>query len=240
MLSELNASSEMVGLAVLAAGVAIALATRAAITRLTGRHARESGAFAGIFRALAPLAFWTILSAAAALSLRVLGVGQATGLIDEALAWLPRLIVAVLAVAAGHLVGAGLREFVQCHVGSVRFPPRGAYWLAAGPAIIIAAQQLGIDVSFIAQLALLAFGIASAALGLAFALGARTHVANLIARRELDHYRKGDRLQVGDSKGTVIELRRTGIVLATADGLATIPAARFAEVPVVRLAETPE
>ncbi|MDE0064249.1 MAG: mechanosensitive ion channel [Gammaproteobacteria bacterium] len=237
---ELNASSELVGLVVLTAGVAIAFATRTVIARLTDRHARDSGAFARIIRALAPLAFWGVLAAAVGLSLRVLGIGQAAGLIDEALIHLPRLIIAVLVIAAGHLIGAGLREFVQRRAGAVRFPPRGAYWLAAGPAIIIAAQQLGIDVSFIADLALLAFGIASAALGLAFALGARQHVANLIARRELDGYRKGDRLRVDDTEGTVVELRRTGIVLATSDGLVTIPAARFAEAPVVRLAEASE
>ena len=170
----------------------------------------------------------------------MLGVGAATGLVDAALDYLPRLILAVLAISVGHLVGVGLREFVRHRAAAVRFPPSGAYWLAAGPATIIAAQQLGIDVSFIADLALLAFGIAAAALGLAFALGARQHVANLIARRELDNYRRGDRLRIDDTQGTVVELRRTGVVLATADGLVTVPAARFSEVPVERLAEASE
>ena len=236
----LDASSEWVGLAILVGGVAIAFAARATIARLLDRHAQDSVAFARIIGALAPLTFWAILAATAVLSLRVLGVGTATGLIDEALVHLPRLILAVLAITAGHLVGAGLREFVRHRAATVRFPPRGAYWLAAGPAIVVAAQQLGIDVSFIADLALLAFGVAAAALGLAFALGARQHVANLIARRELDNYRKGDSLRIDDMEGTVVELRRTGVVLATADGLVTLPAARFSEVPVVRLTKAPE
>ncbi len=236
----LDASSDWVGLAILFSGVAIAFAARATIARLMDRHARDSVAFARIISALAPLTFWAILAAAVWLSLRVLGVGTATGLIDEALVHLPGLILAVLAISAGHLVGAGLREFVRHRAATLRFPARGAYWLAAGPAIIVAAQQMGIDVSFIAELALLAFGIASAALGLAFALGARQHVANLIARRELDSYCKGDRLRIDETEGTVVELRRTGVVLATADGLVTLPAARFAEVPVVRLAEASE
>ncbi len=236
----MNASSEIVGLALLASGVVVAFATRAIVARLTERHAGDSGVFARVVRALAPLAFWAILAAAVGLSLRVLGAGRTTGLFDAVLTHLPGLIVAVLAIAAGHLVGAGLRELVQRRAGIVRFPPPVAYWLATGPAIVIAAQQLGIDVSFVADLALLAFGIASAALGLAFALGARRHVANLIARGELGSYRKGDRLRIDDAEGTVVELRRTAIVLATRDGQVTIPAARFAEVPVVRLTEASE
>ncbi len=66
--------------------------------------------------------------------------------------------------------------------------------LVSVPAMIAAAQQLGIEVSFIANLALIAFTLGLGALGLAFALGARGHVANLIARCELDAYREGERL----------------------------------------------
>ena len=240
MLTELDASSELVGLAILVSGVAIAFIARAMIARLMERNARDTVAFARVIGALAPLTFWAILAVAVWLSLSVLGVGTATGLLDGMLAHLPGLILAVLAISAGHLIGVGLREFVRHRAVTVRFPPRGAYWLGAGPAIIIAAQQLGIDVSFIADLALLAFGIASAALGLSFALGARQHVANLIARRELGNYRKGDRLRIDETEGTVVELRRTGVVLATADGLVTMPAARFSEVPVLRMVKASE
>ncbi len=236
----LSESSEWIGLAVLAIGVAAALAARASIVRLTARRLPQSEAFARVVRALAPLAFWAILAAAIGLSLWVLGVGQAVGLVDRVLTYLPRLIVAVLAICAGHLVGAGLRELVQRRARTVNFPPRGAYWLTMAPAVIIAAQQLGIDVSFIADLALVAFGVASAALGLAFALGTRQYVANLIARRELDNYREGDLLRIDDVEGTVVELRRTGLVVSTSEGLVNIPAARFAETPVVRLTEHAE
>lgn len=240
MLSNLIDSSELSGLAVLAVGVAFAFAAKTIIARLTDREGRESGAFAKIIRVLAPLAFWAILAVTLVLSLRVLEIDQANTLIDQAFVHLPRLIIAVLVLCAGHLVGAGLRDFLSRRARAIQFPPRGAYWLAMAPAIIVAAQQLDIEVSFIADLALVAFGIAAAALGLAFALGARQYVANLIARRELDEYREGDRLRIDDVEGTVVELRRTGLVLSTAEGLVTVPAARFAEASVLRLAETSE
>ena len=85
----------------------------------------------------------------------------------------------------------------------------------------------------------MAFTIAAGALGLAFALGARGYVANLVARRELDAYREGDTLRIDGVEGTVAALRRTGIVLATADGLVAIPAARFTEALVTRVTGPP-
>ncbi len=239
-MSGLTTNPELLALATLVVGVVAAFAARAVVSRVAARSAPGLGVFVRIVRTLPPLTFWGVLALAVGLSLRVLGVGQATWLVDQAWIHLPRVVVAVFVVYAGHLVGGGLRELVQRHTRAVRFPPGGAYWLATAPAVLIAAQQLGIDVSFVADLTLVTFGIGSAALGLAFALGARRHVANLIARRELNRYREGDLLRIDGIEGSVVEMRRTGLVLSTAEGLAHIPAARFAEVPVVRLAKTSE
>ena len=230
---------EIIALAVLAAGVAAAFGARAALARLTARDSL-AGPVGSALRASGPAAFWAILVAAVAFALSVLGVGQATGLVEETMRFLPRVILAALVVCAAHLIGVAVRETLLRRVHLPFLPPRAGYWLAVGPAVIVAAQQLGIEVSFVADLALIGFAVATAALGLAFALGARAHVANLIARRELEAYREGDHLRVDDIEGTVVEVRRTGIVLATREGLASVPAARFAEATVVRLTEPPE
>lgn len=230
---------EMFALTVLVVGVAAAFGSRAVLARLAARDPGD-GLLGSTLRALGPAAFWAILVAAVAFALTVLGARHATGLVEETLAFVPRLIFAVLVVGAGHLVGVAVREALQRHGRLPFLPPRGGYWLAVGPAVIVAAQQLGIEVSFVADLALVGFAVAVAALGLAFALGARSHVANLIARRELDAYKEGDHLRVDDIEGTVVEVRRTGVVLATREGLATVPAARFGEAAVVRLTEAPE
>ena len=230
---------ELVALAVLFLAVAAAFGARAGIARLAARDGRD-GPLGSTLRALGPAAFWVIVVAAVAFALGVLGAGRTTGLVDETLRLLPRLIFAALVVCAGHLVGVAVRETLQRRVQLAFLPPRGGYWLAVGPAVIVAAQQVGIEVSFVADLALIGFAAAAAALGLAFALGARAHVANLIARRELDAYREGDHLRIDAIDGTVVEVRRTCLVLATRDGLTSVPAARFAEAPVVRLTETAE
>ena len=231
--------SELVGLGVLIVGVGLAFTGRFAVSRLLGDDGDVTGSRSQAARLLAPLAFWTTVAAAVALSLIVLGTGQATRLLDAALVLLPRLFAAVFMLIGGHLVGIALREIVRRRLRSVPFPPRAAYWLAVAPAVIAAAQQLGIEVSFIANLALVAFTIGLGALGLAFALGARAYVANLIARRDLEQYREGDRLRIDGVEGTVVEVLRTALVLATPDGLVTIPAARFTDTQVTRLTDAP-
>ena len=239
MVFDIGEYSELLVLGVLILGTGLAFAARIGVGRLVTGDADAVGSRARATRLLAPLAFWTVLAATAAVALAVLGIGQTTLFLDAVLAFMPRVFAALLILIGGHLLGIALRSLVRRRLASVPFPPRAAYWLASGPAVIAAAQQLGIEVSFVANLALVAFTIAAGALGLAFALGARGYVANLVARRELDAYREGDTLRVDGVEGTVAELRRTGIVLATADGLVTIPAARFTEALVTRVTVTP-
>ena len=232
---ELEEYSELLGLGILILGTGLAFAGRILVARLVGGKGDATGPRLRAARMLAPLTFWAILAATVALSLNVLGIGQATRFLDGALILLPRLFAAALVLIGGHLLGMALRELVRRRMRSLAFPPRAAYWLVSIPAMIAAAQQLGIEVSFIANLALVAFTLGLGALGLAFALGARGYVANLIARRELDAYREGDRIRIDTVEGTVVELRRTALVLATDEGLVTVPAARFNDALVTRL-----
>ncbi len=104
-----------------------------------------------------------------------------------------------------------------------------------GLALIAGVQQIGIEIGFIAQIALIAIAVGMASMGLAFALGARQHVANLVARWQLDDYQRRDQLRIDGIEGTVVEVRRAVIVLASDEGLVTIPAARFSQTHAVRL-----
>lgn len=232
---DLGEYSELLGLGVLILGAGFAFAGRIVVSRLVGGDDDAMGPRRRAARMLAPMTFWAILAATVALSLNVLGIGQTTRFLDGALVFLPRLFAAALILIGGHLLGMALRELVRRRMRSIPFPPRAAYWVVSVPAMIAAAQQLGIEVSFIANLALVAFTLGLGALGLAFALGARGYVANLIARRELDAYREGDRIRIDAIEGTVVELRRTALVLATDEGLVTVPAARFNDALVTRL-----
>ena len=73
---------------------------------------------------------------------------------------------------------------------------------------------------------------------IAFGLGARDHVANLIAAHELrGKLEVGQRLTVAGAEGEVSELTSTSVVLISADGRVTIPAKAFSQEIVTVVAE---
>ena len=110
-----------------------------------------------------------------------------------------------------------------------------AHGTIVGVAVIISMQTLGLDVSFVAQFVLVITAAALGGLTLAFVLGARAHVANLIGASELARYAVGDRIRLGDIEGAIVEIRRTGAEIATEEGIVSIPASQFLDSPVVRL-----
>ena len=63
---------------------------------------------------------------------------------------------------------------------------------------------------------------------LAFALGSRDYVSNLLARRELERLDVGDEIEVDGIRGTIIATHSTSVEISTPDGTALIPASRFA------------
>ncbi|NNF16405.1 MAG: mechanosensitive ion channel, partial [Gammaproteobacteria bacterium] len=108
-----------------------------------------------------------------------------------------------------------------------------------GVAIVMALQHVGIDITFVTRLLLILVAVVGGGLMLAFAIGARCHVANLLAHRELSRIAVGEYIRIDEVQGKVVEIHNTAVDIATAEGIATIPAARFAEVNVLRLSEDP-
>ena len=115
-------------------------------------------------------------------------------------------------------------------------PARLGHGIIVLIAVVMGLQQMGIDITFITQLVLALVVIVLGGLTLAFALGAREYVANLVARSEIQRYAVGDHIRVGMDEGTIVEIHKTGIDLATSVGIAAIPAARFARGRVLRVA----
>jgi hypothetical protein len=186
-------------------------------------------------KALQFLAYWSILLTSVVAALYILGGGGLSGWLDGLLDVVPQLLVALGILTAGHLLGLLVRSLVVKFSGAANrdMLPLVAYGLVAGTAAVTALEHLGLDVSFLTHILLVIVTVFLAGLALAFALGARALVANLSAQGELQRYRPGTRLLVDDIEGTVVEIHRTGIVLSTSDGLAAVPASKFATSTVI-------
>lgn len=182
-------------------------------------------------------AFWGILLAGIILGLALLGDGELSGWLDRSWAFLARLLVALGILVTGHILGSLTRLLIRGLLKGNEFAalPRIAYAAIAGVALLIALSHLGLDISFITQLVLVFVAVFLTGLALAFALGAKTLVANLSAGGELMNYKPGDRLRVDGLEDTVLEIHRTGAVLSTEEGLARVPARKFSEMTVTIL-----
>lgn len=247
----IGGSPELLAVLTLVAGLALALLLRKGVSTLgewANRLALRSGsrsahAVSPVFlQVLRFTVFWGILMAAVIRSLAYFG--DQGGLIDELWSFVTRFLVALAIVAAGHVLGVLARNLAESLLRKrerdLATLPQIAYGLTLGVAVIMALAHLGLDVSLITAVALIAFATFLGAVGLAFALGARSLVANLTARSELERYRPGDRLRVDGTEGIVLEIDRMAIVLATEEGQARIPAARFAESTVLILRKAGE
>lgn len=185
--------------------------------------------------------FWLVLILAVALAARVLGVGGDTeGLNDQFIRFLPQALVAFAIVVAAHLAGllaANILVQLSDNIPADSLGPRLLHGTVVAIGLVMGLQHVGVNITFITQLLLLLVAIAGGGLMLAFALGARRHVANLLARNEVNRMQIGERIRVDDVEGTIVEIYSTAVDVATKQGVVSIPASRFAEAYVLRIRE---
>ncbi|MEQ8952536.1 MAG: mechanosensitive ion channel, partial [Gammaproteobacteria bacterium] len=107
---------------------------------------------------------------------------------------------------------------------------RSAQVLVIFSAVIIGVEAIGLDVDFLSTLIVVIAGTLFAGASLAFSLGARSMVANLLgAQASRKHCRLGETLRIGDIEGVILEITQTSILLDTPSGRAVVPAKLFHE-----------
>lgn len=246
----LSSHPEMVAIALLVLGlIAARLASFAvgyALSALDRRMARVTTSDTSI---LSPrlislsraFVFWLMLILTVALAARVLGVGgDSASLNDQFIAFLPQVLIAVAIVVAAHLAGllaANILVQLSDSIPAGSLGPRLLHATIVAIGLVMGLQHIGVNITFITQLLLLLVAISGGGLMLAFALGARQHVANLLARNEVSRLVIGERIRVDDVEGKIIEIHSTTVDVATQQGVVSIPSSRFAEGMVLRIRE---
>lgn len=252
MLSNLiDAYPELAAVLVLALGFVVGKLAQAAVRqvlefadRLVARYGtRRHSLFSPLFeRVFGLMTYATVLVLAVIVAVRLLDFEQLSLWLDAALAYAPRFLLGLFIIGIGNIVGALLRSIaagLMSDGDADAVGPRLVHVGVVSIAVITGLEQLGIDISFITRLALILLAALVGGLSIAFALGARQYVANLMAQSELERYATGEHLRIDGDDGVVVEIHRTGLTLATEEGLVAIPASRLAESRVVRIASRP-
>lgn len=244
----LASNSELVALGVLIAGLIIARLASLGVGSLLNALDRRAARFATTENTvLSPKVisitriffFWLILIFAISLSLSVLGIRGISEALESIIEFAPRALIAFSIIIVGHLLGLVASHLItelDSETTTASIGPRLAHGSIVVIATILAVQNIGVDITFIRRLILILVGSVSAGLMLAFALGARQYVGNLLAGREISRLLVGQRIRVGDIEGDIVDIHDTGLDVATDEGIASVPAARLVNEGVLRIA----
>jgi small-conductance mechanosensitive channel len=179
--------------------------------------------------------YWIVLIFFLTAATETLGLPVVTTWLSGVALYLPRILSAALICFAGLIGGFLLRDLVASAASSAGLAFASALGHLAQIAallvsILIAVDQVGINIDFltsaiIASLAMIFFGGA-----LAFGLGARTTVSNILASYYLQKsYSVGHVVRVGDQQGEIVEITPTAVILKSAEGRVLVPAKIFSE-----------
>jgi small-conductance mechanosensitive channel len=208
---------------------------------LTGRPRAIIRFSSGITRFVAAVFFWITLFLFLTAAMRVAGLLGVAAWLEQIVTFLPAIIFGGVIILSGYLLSCLVRELAvsaaqSASLSEVELIGKIAQAITFVTALIIGLKQLGIDVSFITIM----LGIASASLllgfAIAFGLGSKTFVSNLIAAYYIrDLIEPGQKVRIGQQEGTVLEVSSTTIVLDTPEGRTSIPTKYYQEEPVTVL-----
>lgn len=196
---------------------------------------QRSSTRASVSKAAQSLVFWVVLLIAATIATEALGLNVVTEWLNKLVGYLPQILGALLVVLLGALIGSPVRTAVSAAAGSAGFAyphvlgqmARGAILLVS---VIVAFDQVGIEVDFLIVMAAVISGAMLGGAALAFGLGAKTSVSNILATHYLHRiFKVGHHIRIGDIEGRILEITPTSVVVDAGQGRTVIPASQFSE-----------
>ncbi|MBW3590579.1 MAG: mechanosensitive ion channel [Actinobacteria bacterium] len=199
-------------------------------TRLQRSSTRDS-----VSKAVQSLVFWVVLLIAITIATEALGLNVVTEWLNKLVGYLPRILGALLVVLLGVLIATPVRTAVSAAAGSAGF----AYPQVLGQmarfaillvSVVVAFDQVGIEVDFLIVMAAVISGAMLGGAALAFGLGARTSVGNILATHYLHRtFKVGHHIRIGEVEGRILEITPTSVIVDAGEGRTVIPASRFSE-----------
>ena len=194
--------------------------TRAENLRISGRT----------ISILGDLVFALVLLVFLAASAIVAEIPAFDSWLDQIVGYLPRLVAAAVILVAGVLAGMLAKDLVASllpHGSGERQHSLARIMQAAIVAIaaVMAIDQIGIDATLLIALVAIAGSGLTLGLSLAFGLGARRFVENLLAaRRAREICKVGQIVEFGGQKGELSRITATALILDGKGGQIVIPA----------------
>ena len=186
-------------------------------------------------RVVGGLVFWLLMLVFVTLAADILGLDIFGAWLKEIVAYLPLAVSGLLIVLVGYVLSSLTRDLVTSAAESAELSHgdllgRTAQMIILFIAIIIGIGQIGIDILFLSVMAGIVLASMLGGIALAFGLGARTHVSNIIAANQLRQiYQVGDIVRIGDIQGRVMDIMVSRVIIDTEAGTVDVPAKIFDE-----------
>ena len=181
------------------------------------------------------LVFWLVFLSFVLVALENLGFSIAILPLQSVIGFLPRLLAAILILVVGALLAeiAGKAAQVTSASMGVEFHRglgKAIRALVLMTAVIVAVDQLGLNIDLLTSLVINAVTIIIAGLALAFGLGGRDIARNVLAGYYArDVYELGDRLVIDGQEGTLDTIGTLNAEIAIPSGRLVIPNTRLTE-----------
>jgi len=235
------------GIVLLAVGYIVARVLRMIVVRSsTGLNAALDGSLRrgvlqrlrlspAIIELLGKAVFWFVLVVFLVPVVRMLGLTTFGEWLDRLAGYLPEFLTGALIIAVGAFLGVFVRDITRTTVSATRIGRPELLGRVAQVAVVLVAAiigfaQIGIDVSLLIVVIAIPLAAVLGGFGLAFGLGARSTVQNLLGAHFVrDRYAVGDQVRVAGTAGRIAEITPVAVVLESEQGRITIPARLFAE-----------
>jgi small-conductance mechanosensitive channel len=206
---------------------------RLASTKAVQAHTQQSRTWQTTPAIVGAIVYWTVLLffvAAAVEGLRA--VSNFVGIIT---AYLPRVLAGVLILLVGLWAGEFVRMLLARAAARANLAwgdllARSVQIMIVLVMVIIAVDQLGVESTILTVTFATFFAATFGAAAIAFGLGARSSVSNILASRYVRKaYETGDVVRVGDHEGKILEITDTAVMMESEQGRLMVPAQRFNE-----------
>lgn len=215
--------------------------TRLAHTRPMDTSVPQPRSYSAAPALASRIVFWVVLLFFVLAAAEVLELELISGLLAGVTAYIPRLLAGLLILFIGLWLGEVTRAVLSragTRIGIEQSDILGRLGQILVLLVVfsVAAGQVGIDTTLLVTLVAIIFGVIFGAIALAFSLGAKTTIANLLAAQSIAQtYSSGDNIRIGDIEGKILRITRTNLVLETREGQTLVPAKRFSEVESVKI-----
>lgn len=186
-------------------------------------------------KAVGSAVYWLVVICAVMAATETLGLPVVTAWLSGVATFLPRIAVAILIVALGTVAARVTRHLVTstataANVASAERLGRVTELTLLLGTALVAIEQLGIEISFLKATLLILFGALLTGAALAFGMGGRDLVANILSAHYVHRlYQVGQVVRIDGVEGRIVRIAETSVILECPEGDVSIPARVFAD-----------